>query len=168
VFLFCFIFFFKIQTPCWSVFCLLHTYNGDFGSKLTCFTIMYTIQYSNNGWDHRIYFIELIWIWNRHRLKSSGNRYQSWLLGNFRCTRRSENGRVVTIGPDALLFDTFRVSFVSSQGFSKSGHPDVLNLFQRHSVWISVLVKVNGILVKVNGIRHYSFIDLILPCFSHK
>jgi hypothetical protein len=23
------------------------------------------------------------------------------------------------------------------------------------------LVKVNGILVKVNGIRHYSFIDLI-------
>ena len=33
---------------------------------------------------------------------------------------------------------------------------------------ISVLVKVNGILVKVNGIRHHSFIDLILSCFSHK
>jgi hypothetical protein len=33
---------------------------------------------------------------------------------------------------------------------------------------ISFLVKVNGILVKVYGIRHYSFIDLILPCFSHK
>jgi hypothetical protein len=78
---------------------------------------------------------------------------------------RSENGRVVMIGPDALLFDTFRVFFVSSQGFSKSGNPDVLKLFHRHSVWmirISVLVKVNGILVKVNGIRHYYFIDLIL------
>jgi hypothetical protein len=63
-------------------------------------------------------------------------------------------------GPDALLFDTFRVFFVSSQGFSKSGNPDVLKLFHRHSVWmirISVLVKVNGILVKVNGIRHYYF-----------
>ena len=110
-------------------------------------------------------------IWNRHRLKSWRNRYQSWLLGNFRYTRRSENGRVVTIGPDAVLFDTFRVSFVSSQGFSKSGNPDVLKLFHRHSVWmirISVLVKVNGILVKVNDIRHYFFIDLILPCFSHK
>jgi hypothetical protein len=50
-------------------------------------------------------------------------------------------------------------------------NPDVLKLFHRHSVWmirISVLIKVNGILVKVNGIRHYSFIDLILPCFSHK
>jgi len=33
---------------------------------------------------------------------------------------------------------------------------------------ISVLVKVNGILVKVNGIRYYSFIYLISPCFSHK
>jgi hypothetical protein len=43
-------------------------------------------------------------IWNRHRLKSSRNRYQSWLLGNFRYTRRSENGRVVTIGPDALRY----------------------------------------------------------------
>jgi hypothetical protein len=92
--------------------------------------------------------------------------------------RRSENGRVVTIGPDALLFDTFRVSFVSSQGFSKSGNPDVLKIFHRHSVWMigisvlvkvnGILVKVNGILVKVNGIRHYSIIDLILPCFSHK
>ena len=77
--------------------------------------------------------------------------------------RRSENGRVVTIGPDALLFDTFRVSFGSSQGFSKSGNPVVLKLF--HCVWmirIYVLVKVNGILVKVNSIRHYSFIDLII------
>jgi hypothetical protein len=34
--------------------------------------------------------------------------------GNFRYTRRNENGRVVTIGP--MLFDTFLVSFVSSQG----------------------------------------------------
>jgi hypothetical protein len=83
----------------------------------------------------------------------------------------SENGRVVTIGPDALLFDTFRVFFVSSQGLSKNGNPDMLELFHRHNVWmirISVVVKVNGILVKVNGIRHYSFIDFILPCFSHK
>ena len=50
-------------------------------------------------------------------------------------------------------------------------NPDVLKLFHRHSVWmirISVLVKVNDILVKVNGIRHYSFIDLILPYFSDK
>ena len=65
----------------------------------------------------------------------------------------------------------FRVSFVSSQGFSKSGNPDVLKLVHRHSVWmirISVLVKVNCILVKVIGIQHYSFIDLIVPCFSHK
>jgi hypothetical protein len=63
------------------------------------------------------------------------------------------------------------IPFVSSQWFSKSGNPDVLKLFHRHSVWmirISVLVKVNGIIVKVNGIRHYSFIDWILPCFSHK
>jgi hypothetical protein len=28
---------------------------------------------------------------------------------------------------------------------------------------ISVLVKVNGILVRVNGIRHYSFIDAKVP-----
>ena len=33
---------------------------------------------------------------------------------------------------------------------------------------IYVLVKVNGILVKVNSIRHYSFIDLIIACLSHK
>ena len=93
------------------------------------------------------------------------------LFGNFRYTRRSKNGRVATIEADALLFDTFLVSFVSSQGVSKSGNPNVLKFFQRHSVWmimISFLVKVNGILVKVNGIRHYSFIDLILPCFNHK
>jgi hypothetical protein len=43
-------------------------------------------------------------IWNRHRLKSSRNRYQSWLLDNFRYTRRNKNGRVVTIGPDALRY----------------------------------------------------------------
>ena len=55
--------------------------------------------------------------------------------GNFRYSRHSENGRVVTIGLDALLFDTFRVSFVSSQGFSKCGNPDMLKLFHRHSVW---------------------------------
>ena len=61
-----------------------------------------------------------------------------------------------------MLFDTFRVSFVSSQGFSKSGYPDVLKLFHRHSVWM-IRISVS---VKVNGIRHYSFIDLILPCFS--
>jgi hypothetical protein len=51
-------------------------------------------------------------------------------------SKSSENGRVVTIEPDALLFDAFRVSFVSSQGFSKSGNPDVLKLFHRHSVWM--------------------------------
>ena len=78
--------------------------------------------------------------------------------------RRSENGRVVTIRPDALLFDTFRVSFVTSQGFSKSSNPDVLKLFHRHSVW---MIRIS-VLVKVNGIRHYSFIDLMLPCFCHK
>jgi hypothetical protein len=32
-----------------------------------------------------------ILIWNRHRLKNSRNRYQSWPLGNFHYTRRSEN-----------------------------------------------------------------------------
>jgi hypothetical protein len=58
------------------------------------------------------------------------------------------------IGPDALLFDTFGVSFVSSQGFSKSDNPDVLKLFHRHSVW---MIRIS-VLVKVNGIRHYSFI----------
>jgi hypothetical protein len=43
-------------------------------------------------------------------------------------------------------------------------NPDVLKLFHRHSVWkIRIYV-----LVKVNDIRHYSFIGLILPCFSHK
>jgi hypothetical protein len=77
-------------------------------------------------------------------------------------TRRSENGPVVTIGPEALRYP--HVSFVSSQGFSKSGSPDVLKLFHRHSVWMIRIF----VLVKVNGIRHYSFIDLILPCFSHK
>jgi hypothetical protein len=53
----------------------------------------------------------------------------------------------------------------------KNGNPDMLELFHSYNVWmirISVLVKVNGILVKVNVIRHYSFIDFILPCFSHK
>jgi hypothetical protein len=43
-------------------------------------------------------------------------------------------------------------------------NPDVLKLFHRHSVW---MIRIS-VLVKVNGIRHYSFIDLILPCFSHK
>jgi hypothetical protein len=43
-------------------------------------------------------------------------------------------------------------------------NPDVLKLFYRHSVW---MIRIS-VLVKVNGIRHYSFIDLILPCFSHK
>ena len=61
--------------------------------------------------------------------------------GNFRYTRRNENGRVVTIGPDALrylscLFRKFSRD-PSSQGFSKSGNPDVLKLFHRHSVWIT-------------------------------
>ena len=113
-------------------------------------------------WKWPMILLELIW--NRHCLKSSRNRYQSWLLSNFRYTRRSENGRVVKIGPDALLFDTFCVSFVSSQWFSKSSNPDVLKLFHRHSVW---MIRIS-VLVKVNGIHHYSFIDLILPCFSHK
>jgi hypothetical protein len=39
--------------------------------------------------------------------ESLRNRYQSWLLGNFRYNRRSENGRVVTIGPDALRYLSF-------------------------------------------------------------
>jgi hypothetical protein len=39
-------------------------------------------------------------------------------------------------------------------------NPDVLKLFHRHSVW---MIRIS-VLVKVNGIRHYSFIDLILPC----
>ena len=56
------------------------------------------------------------------------------------------------------------IPFISSQVFSKSGNPDVLKLFHRHSVW---MIRIS-VLVKVNGIRHYSFIDLILPCFSHK
>ena len=43
-------------------------------------------------------------------------------------------------------------------------NPDGLKLFHRHSVW---MIRIS-VLVKVNGIRHYSFIDLILPCFSHK
>jgi hypothetical protein len=51
---------------------------------------------------------------------------------------------------------------LSSQWFSKSDNPDVLTLFHRHSVW---MIKIS-VLVKVNGIRHYSFIELILPCFS--
>jgi hypothetical protein len=37
-------------------------------------------------------------------------------------------------------------------------NPDVLKLFYRHSVW---MIRIS-VLVKVNGIRHYSFIDLIL------
>jgi hypothetical protein len=55
-----------------------------------------------------------------------------------------------------------------TEGIEESGNPDVLKLFHRHSVWmirISVLVKVNCILVKVIGIQNYSFIDLIVPCF---
>jgi hypothetical protein len=43
-------------------------------------------------------------------------------------------------------------------------NPDVLKLFHRHSVW---MIRIS-VLVKVNGIRHYSFIDLILPCSSHQ
>ena len=43
-------------------------------------------------------------------------------------------------------------------------NPDVLKLFHRYSVW---MIRIS-VLVKVNGIRHYFFIDLILPCFSHK
>ena len=46
----------------------------------------------------------------------------------------------------------------------EKGNPDVLKLFHRHSVWMIRF----SVLVKVNGIRHYFFIDLILPCFSHK
>ena len=59
---------------------------------------------------------------------------ESSLLGNFRYTKRSENGWVVTIGPDALRYlSCLFQSFVSSQGFSKSDNPDVLKLFHRHS-----------------------------------
>ena len=43
-------------------------------------------------------------------------------------------------------------------------NPDVLKLFHRHSVW---MIRIS-VLVKVNGIRHYFFNDLILQCFSHK
>ena len=44
-------------------------------------------------------------------------------------------------------------------------NPDVLKLFHRlHSVWMMRI----SVSVQVTGIRHYSFIDLILPCFSHK
>jgi hypothetical protein len=46
----------------------------------------------------------------------------------------------------------------------KRGNPDVLKLFHRHSVW---MIRIS-ISVKLNGIRHYSIIDLILPCFSHQ
>ena len=47
---------------------------------------------------------------------------------------------------------------------SDMDNPDVLKLSHRHSVW---MIRIS-VLVKVNGIRHYFFIDLILPCFSHK
>jgi hypothetical protein len=40
----------------------------------------------------------------------------------------------------------------------------VLKLFHRHSVW---MIRIS-VLVKVNGIRHCSFIDLSVPCFSDK
>ena len=63
---------------------------------------------------------------------------------------------------DGMLFDTFRVSFVGSQGFSKSGNPDVLKPFHRHSVWI---IRIS-VLVKVNGIRQYSFIDFNFTKFQ--
>jgi hypothetical protein len=43
-------------------------------------------------------------------------------------------------------------------------NPGVLKLFHRQCMDD----KDFSVLVKVNGIRHYSFIDLILPCFSHK
>jgi hypothetical protein len=43
-------------------------------------------------------------------------------------------------------------------------NPDVLTLFHRHSVW---MIRIS-VLVKVNGIRHYSFIDLILPCDTRR
>jgi hypothetical protein len=43
-------------------------------------------------------------------------------------------------------------------------NPDVLKPFHRHSVWI---IRIS-VLVKVNGICQYSFIDLILPSFSHE
>jgi hypothetical protein len=59
------------------------------------------------------------------------------------------------------------IPFVSSQGFSKSGNPDVLKLFHRHTFFSVWMIRIS-VLVKVNGIRHYSFIDLILPCISHK
>jgi hypothetical protein len=36
-------------------------------------------------------------------------------------------------------------------------NPDVVKLFHRHSVW---MIRIS-VLVKVNGICHYSFIDLI-------
>ena len=42
-------------------------------------------------------------------------------------------------------------------------NPDVLKLFHRHSLW---MIRIS-VLVKVNGIRHYSFIDLNLPCFHY-
>jgi hypothetical protein len=65
----------------------------------------------------------------------------------------------------------FSIKHAPLRGKGKTKFPDVLKLFHRHSAWmirISVLVKVNGILVKVIGIQHYSFIDLIVSCFSHK
>jgi hypothetical protein len=96
---------------------------------------IYLIDEKNHPWDPQCI------VWKRHRLKSSRNRYQSWLLGNFRYTRRSENGRVATIGPDALRY--LSCLFRKFLRFSKSGNLGVLKLFHRHSVWIiriSVLV----------------------------
>ena len=69
--------------------------------------------------------------------------------------------------PVSIYLDEVRARGHNSSVYHRhSGmdNPDVLKLFHRHSVWMLRI----SVLVKVNGIHHYSFIDLILPCFSHK
>jgi hypothetical protein len=87
-----------------------------------------------NCTSHHLYFD------NCTLISSRINRDYSAISATLGVARMSEYLRL-----DRMVFNTFRVSFVSSQGFSKSGNPDVLKLFHRHSVWmirISVLVIV--------------------------
>jgi hypothetical protein len=67
---------------------------------------------------------------SRHCLDKTRTRWNDFLF--LITDDRDFRPQTCTNGLVFLLFDTFRVSFVSSQGFSKSANPDVLKLFHRH------------------------------------
>jgi hypothetical protein len=65
---------------------------------------------------------------------------------------------------EKVMYYLFYLSWIMTREFPVNRFHSKSFYVLRHSVW---MIRIS-VLVKVNGIRHYSFIDLIVPCFSHK